>query len=83
MRFEGKKVVVTGAASGIGEAIALGFAKEGASVAFMDLNKEIAEKCAFSAKETYKTNCIGIGVDVSDKKSVTEALDIVTKLWWN
>lgn len=81
MRFEGKKVVVTGAASGIGEAIATGFAKEGADVAFMDLNEENVYRCALSAKEKYKTNCIGIGVDVSDKKSVTEAFEIVEKTY--
>ncbi len=81
MRFEGKKVVVTGAASGIGEAIATGFAREGAHVAFMDLNKEAADKCALSAKEKYNTNCMGIAVDVSDKQSVTEAFDLVEKTY--
>jgi sorbitol-6-phosphate 2-dehydrogenase len=81
MRFEGKKVVVTGAASGIGEAVAMGFAREGADVAFMDINKENAVKCALKANEKYNTNCFGIGVDVSDKKSVNEAFDIVEKTY--
>ena len=81
MRFEGKKVVVTGAASGIGEAIAMGFGKEGADVAFMDINKEGAEKCAFLANKKYKTDCIGLGIDVSDKKSVNEAFDTVEKIY--
>ena len=35
--LEGKVAVVTGAARGIGKAIALEFAKEGANVAFTDL----------------------------------------------
>ena len=35
--LEGKVAVVTGAARGIGKAIALQFAKEGANVAFTDL----------------------------------------------
>ena len=35
--LEGKVAVVTGAARGIGKAIALQFAKEGADVAFTDL----------------------------------------------
>ncbi len=38
MRFSGKRVLVTGAASGIGRATAILFANEGASVAIGDIN---------------------------------------------
>ena len=37
---------VTGAGSGIGRAIALGFAREGAAVAALDINGEAATKTA-------------------------------------
>ena len=37
MRLEGKKSIVTGAASGIGKAIARRFAAEGAEVAILDM----------------------------------------------
>jgi NAD(P)-dependent dehydrogenase (short-subunit alcohol dehydrogenase family) len=40
MRLEGKKAVVTGGAMGIGRAIALAFAAEGASVAVVDFNAD-------------------------------------------
>jgi meso-butanediol dehydrogenase/(S,S)-butanediol dehydrogenase/diacetyl reductase len=40
MRFEGKRVVVTGAASGIGRATALAFVQEGARVLAADINRE-------------------------------------------
>ena len=40
MTFVDKKVVVTGAASGIGKAIALRFAEAGASVLLLDVNPE-------------------------------------------
>jgi NAD(P)-dependent dehydrogenase (short-subunit alcohol dehydrogenase family) len=38
--------VVTGAGSGIGRAIAQGFAREGATVAVLDINSEAAAKTA-------------------------------------
>lgn len=37
MRFDGKAVLVTGAATGIGRATALAFAREGASVMIGDI----------------------------------------------
>jgi len=43
MRLEGKVAIVTGAASGMGKAIAEGYAKEGAKVAVSDLNLEGAQ----------------------------------------
>ena len=46
MKLEGKVAVVTGAASGMGKAIAELYAKEGAKVIVADLNLDAAEKAA-------------------------------------
>lgn len=46
----GKTAMVTGAGAGIGEAIALMFARKGADVILVDLNKENAEKVAATIK---------------------------------
>jgi 3-oxoacyl-[acyl-carrier protein] reductase len=46
MRFQGKSVVVTGAGSGFGEAIATGFAREGARVVVADVNEENGRRVA-------------------------------------
>ena len=40
MNFQHKTVIITGAANGIGEAIAYGYAKEGARVVLADIDEE-------------------------------------------
>ena len=47
-RFKGKVVIVTGSASGVGEATARRFVAEGAKVALVDRNKDALEKVAKS-----------------------------------
>ena len=46
MRFQGKSVVVTGAGSGFGEAIAIRFAQEGGRVVVSDVNEENGRRVA-------------------------------------
>jgi NAD(P)-dependent dehydrogenase (short-subunit alcohol dehydrogenase family) len=46
MRLKGKTAIVTGAASGIGKAIAVLYAREGANVVVTDLNEEGAKQTA-------------------------------------
>ena len=50
-RFESKIVIVTGAASGIGEKTAIKFANEGAKVVIADINKEIGNIVADQIKK--------------------------------
>ena len=42
-RLNDRVIIVTGGAQGIGRAFALGFAREGAKVAFADINGPISE----------------------------------------
>jgi len=52
MAIAGKATIVTGGASGIGEATARMLAAEGVKVVIADLNMELAEKVAASIKES-------------------------------
>ena len=73
-RFEGKRVVVTGAAQGMGRAIAGEFLKEGARVVLSDINSE-------SVTETAKMLTGGDGrasalrCDVTSSSDVTEMVN--------
>ncbi len=58
--------VVTGAGSGIGRAIALGFAREGARLAVLDLNGESAEKTTADIRAEGRT-ARSFTLDVTDR----------------
>ena len=45
-RFEGKRVIITGGANGIGKATVARFASEGAAIVLTDLNGSAAEVAA-------------------------------------
>lgn len=66
-------VVVTGAASGIGQAIAQLFAAEGARVALWDLAGNVAE-IATQLHEQTGRDVIGVQADVTDQVSIEQAL---------
>ena len=70
MRFSGKCVVVTGAASGIGRATTLLFAREGATVFAADLNLAGAEAVAREGD-----NIIPVACDVCDVAQIKNLMD--------
>jgi 3-oxoacyl-[acyl-carrier protein] reductase len=77
-QFDGKVALVTGAARGIGQAIALKLAAEGADLALCDLNAEWLEETAGKVKELgRRVECYS--VDVSNGDGVNETVKAVEK----
>ena len=74
MHLQGKTALVTGAAQGIGKAIALALAKAGADVAISDVN---GEKAAETAKEieALGVRAFSITGNVADGASATAMVD--------
>ena len=67
--FTGKTALVTGAGSGIGEAIALGLAASGAKVVVQDLKSDAAERVTAAIAKAGGTAIPAVG-DVSDPATV-------------
>jgi 3-oxoacyl-[acyl-carrier protein] reductase len=69
--FAGKTIVITGAASGIGRATALIFAREGANVVCADINEKGARETA-AAVNSKGTQALALTVDVTQRDAVRE-----------
>ncbi len=74
MRLSGKKVVVTGSGRGIGRAIAIKLAREGADVMAADIDAESVQKVAEEIKRL-GVKGIGVRVDVSKKEEVEKIFE--------
>ncbi|HAG83070.1 MAG TPA: NAD(P)-dependent oxidoreductase [Cyanobacteria bacterium UBA12227] len=76
-KLEGKVAVITGGDSGIGRAVAIAFAKEGADVAIMYLNEhEDAKETQNKVKELGRS-CLPIAGDIGDESFCQTAVQQV------
>jgi 3-hydroxybutyrate dehydrogenase len=72
--LEGKVALITGAASGLGKAIAELYAKHGAAVAIADINQQAADAAAAEIVAA-GGKAIGIAMDVTDEAAVNAGTD--------
>jgi 3-hydroxybutyrate dehydrogenase len=76
MKLKDKTAIVTGAASGIGKAIAQTYAREGAKVAIADLDKGAADAVAGEIRAA-GGQALGIAMDVTSERAVNDGIAAV------
>jgi NAD(P)-dependent dehydrogenase (short-subunit alcohol dehydrogenase family) len=74
-RLEGKKALITGGASGIGEAICRVFSSAGASVIVADINRSQSEALASELGNASAVTC-----DITDEQAVSDAFSGIDRL---
>jgi NAD(P)-dependent dehydrogenase (short-subunit alcohol dehydrogenase family) len=72
MNISGQTALVTGAGSGLGEAVARALAAQGARVALLDINEAGAQRVA---ADIGADRALALRCDITDAASVTTALD--------
>ncbi|MGI6073087.1 MAG: 3-oxoacyl-[acyl-carrier-protein] reductase [Fermentimonas sp.] len=77
--LEGKTALVTGAARGIGKAIALRFAAEGANIAFTDLKIDEVGEATQKEIEAFGVKCKGYASNAADFKGTHSVVEEIVK----
>ncbi|MBD1548917.1 3-hydroxybutyrate dehydrogenase [Roseibium aggregatum] len=81
MNLQDKTCIITGAARGIGAAIAKRFVASGAKVAIADLRLADAEKTAADLTAMGPGSAMGLEMDVTDEAAVNAGVDKIVTEW--
>lgn len=79
--IKGKTVFITGATSGIGEACAISFAKEGANIIISARRANLLESLEEKIRNEYKVNVFALKMDVKNRKEVEWAINSLPDEW--
>jgi NAD(P)-dependent dehydrogenase (short-subunit alcohol dehydrogenase family) len=80
-KLEGQVAIITGGDSGIGRAVAVLFAREGADVAILYLNEHEDAALTQRCVEAEGRRCVTIAGDVKDMEFCQQAVDTVVGQW--
>ena len=80
MSLKGKTAIVTGGSRGIGRAIALRLAKDGANVGVLNLQEDLGFKVAEEIRE-FGVEALPLACDVTDYNAVKNAVEKVHQEW--
>lgn len=78
-RLEGKNAIITGGDSGIGRAVALAFAREGANVLISYLNEESDAQETVQIVEKENRKCIAVAGDISEENHCKNLVEQAVK----
>ena len=78
MKLKGKTAIITGGAQGIGRAIGLRLAREGANIGILDIKKDVADKTVAEINGL-GVKATAIACDVTNYEKVKEAVSKVHK----
>jgi NAD(P)-dependent dehydrogenase (short-subunit alcohol dehydrogenase family) len=81
IHVKGKRVLVTGGNSGIGEAMALAFADAGADVAINYVTNEPAAKKLVHDIEAKGRRALALQANVADEQQVAKMFDAIDRAW--
>jgi NAD(P)-dependent dehydrogenase (short-subunit alcohol dehydrogenase family) len=73
--LKGRFGILTGAASGIGQACAMQLSQMGAGLCLIDLDKDRLQKTAETIKEKYNTPTLLFNVDVADEEAIKQTVE--------
>lgn len=76
-----KTVFITGATAGIGEAIAVRFAREGHRIIITGRRKERLDKLAHELQKGYQTDVLPLSFDIRNQEEVKSALQHLPESW--
>ena len=79
--LNGKVAIVTGASSGIGKRVALGYAQAGAKVVLVARKEEQLNLVLTEIQESTNTDLLAIPCDVTSEESVTAMVEAVCNKW--
>lgn len=81
-RLKGKYCIITGAAYGIGQSIAVCFARHGCNIALLDIAKcQQTIEMIKNNKECQGVDVISITCDISKEHSISKAISKIEKKW--
>ncbi|MBW5446884.1 SDR family oxidoreductase [Cohnella sp. CFH 77786] len=78
-KLKGKAALISGGDSGIGRAVAIAYAKEGADVAILYLNEEVDARETMKQVESEGRRCLLLEGDVGDPRFCASAVDQTVK----